>query len=45
MVAEGAEVAEQIEFLRTHGCELVQGFYYSKPLPADEFEVLLADGV
>ncbi len=45
VVAEGAEVIEQVEFLRTHGCNLVQGYYYSKPLPADQFSALLRDGV
>lgn len=44
VVAEGAEVLEQIDFLRTHGCELVQGFYYSRPLPADEFALMLRHG-
>lgn len=45
IVAEGAEVKGQIEFLREHGCDLVQGFFYSKPLPADEFAVMLRDGL
>ena len=44
VVAEGAEVVEQIEFLQAHGCELVQGFYYSRPLPAEEFAKMLRDG-
>lgn len=44
VVAEGAEVIEQVEFLREHGCDLVQGFYYSRPLPADEFAIMLRDG-
>lgn len=44
VVAEGAEVVEQIEFLQAHGCELVQGFYYSRPLPAEEFARMLRDG-
>ncbi len=44
VVAEGAEVKEQVEFLQAHGCELVQGFYYSKPLPAEEFAAMLRDG-
>jgi diguanylate cyclase (GGDEF)-like protein len=44
VVAEGAEVSEQIDFLREHGCELVQGFFYSKPVPADEFAALLREG-
>ncbi len=40
-VAEGVETAEQIDLLKTLGCERAQGYYYSKPLPADEFEKLL----
>ena len=45
IVAEGAEEIEQIDFLRQHGCDLVQGFFYSKPLPAEEFAVILRDGL
>ncbi len=41
VVAEGAEVKEQIEFLQTNGCSLVQGFFYSKPLAAADFTALL----
>lgn len=44
VVAEGAEVSEQIDFLRAHGCLLVQGFFYSKPLSADEFAAMLREG-
>lgn len=44
VVAEGAEVKEQVDFLREHGCDLVQGFFYSKPLPADEFAAMLREG-
>ena len=36
-VAEGVETREQLEFLVRHGCPLVQGFLYSRPLPAAEF--------
>lgn len=36
-VAEGIETTQQLEFLREHGCEIVQGYYYSKPLPEEEF--------
>ncbi len=43
VVAEGAELLEQVDFLREHGCDLVQGFYYSKPVPAEEFAVMLCD--
>lgn len=44
VVAEGAENIEHIQFLRNQGCDLVQGFFYSRPLPADEFEKKLANG-
>ena len=40
-VAEGVEVVEQLEFLRRHGCTQIQGFLFSKPLPAAELEELL----
>jgi diguanylate cyclase (GGDEF)-like protein len=36
-VAEGVETAEQLAFLRRHGCDTVQGFYFSPPVPAEEF--------
>jgi EAL domain-containing protein (putative c-di-GMP-specific phosphodiesterase class I) len=38
VVAEGVETDEQLAFLRDKGCVEVQGFYYSKPVPAAEFE-------
>ncbi|MBF0268312.1 MAG: EAL domain-containing protein [Alphaproteobacteria bacterium] len=41
VVAEGAELAEQVDFLRENGCDMVQGFYFSKPLPVPEFEARL----
>ncbi|MEG0456591.1 MAG: bifunctional diguanylate cyclase/phosphodiesterase, partial [Oscillospiraceae bacterium] len=36
-VAEGIEEIEQIDFLKKIGCDIVQGFYYAKPMPADDF--------
>ena len=41
-VAEGVETLEQAEILRSLGCELLQGFRFSPPVPADEIEGLLA---
>lgn len=40
-LAEGAEEKEQVDRLREFGCEFVQGYYYSKPLPQAEYEKLL----
>jgi len=40
-IAEGVETIGQLEFLRTHLCDEVQGYYYSKPLPADLFGEML----
>lgn len=37
-VAEGIETQEQLEFLRELGCDVVQGYYFSRPLPQEEFE-------
>jgi len=43
-VAEGVETPEQLEFLRTRRCDHIQGFLFSKPMPADELTHLLAQG-
>ncbi|MFK5893369.1 MAG: EAL domain-containing protein [Pseudomonadota bacterium] len=37
VLAEGVETKEQIDFLHSRGCQYVQGYYYSKPLPEKEF--------
>ena len=39
-VAEGVEKAEQVNFLGSVGCEYVQGFYFARPMPIDEYEKL-----
>jgi EAL domain-containing protein (putative c-di-GMP-specific phosphodiesterase class I)/GGDEF domain-containing protein/PAS domain-containing protein len=36
-VAEGVETAEQLELLKTMGCDQIQGYFFSRPLPADDF--------
>ena len=38
IVAEGIETREQVDFLASLDCDLIQGFYFSKPLPVSEFE-------
>ena len=41
VVAEGVETEGQLAILREGGCQLVQGYYFSKPLPPEEFEKLI----
>lgn len=41
VVAEGVETKEQLDFLRDYGCDYIQGYYFSKPLPQKEFVELL----
>jgi len=41
VVAEGVETREQQEFLRERACDQLQGYWFSKPVPADEFAALL----
>lgn len=45
IVAEGVETAEQQARLLQHGCDLAQGYLFSRPVSADEFSRLLAAGV
>ncbi len=45
VVAEGVETAEQVEFLQQINCAIAQGYYYSKPLPSNEFDELYKRGV
>ncbi|MFN4177988.1 EAL domain-containing protein [Phenylobacterium sp.] len=45
VVAEGVENAEQARLLTEWGCKEIQGYYYSRPVPAEEFETMLRAGV
>ena len=38
VIAEGVETKKQLQLLKDAGCDIVQGFYFSKPLPLKEFE-------
>lgn len=45
LIAEGVETRAQAEFLKEHGCREMQGYYFYKPMPVDEFEKLkIGDG-
>ena len=39
-VSEGIEYKDQVEFLRDAKCDMIQGYYFSKPIPITEFEKL-----
>jgi EAL domain-containing protein (putative c-di-GMP-specific phosphodiesterase class I) len=41
IIAEGVETKQQLDFLIENNCNIIQGFYYSKPLPVAEIQVLL----
>ena len=38
VIAEGVENEKQLHFLMKRGCDMVQGYYFSPPVPAEEFE-------
>jgi diguanylate cyclase (GGDEF)-like protein len=45
VVAEGVETAEELAFLQAHDCDEAQGYYFSRPVPADRFAELLRRGI
>ncbi len=42
-VAEGVEIKEQVDFLVAQECDMIQGYYYAKPMPAKEYEERLSN--
>jgi diguanylate cyclase (GGDEF)-like protein/PAS domain S-box-containing protein len=45
IVAEGVETKEQKDFIVHNGCENIQGYYYSRPVSADDFGIFLRDRI
>ena len=43
VIAEGVETSEQLTALRAMGCDIVQGYYFSKPVPPEEYEVFVTE--
>ena len=41
VIAEGVETKNQMLMLKEAGCDLVQGYYFSRPLPPEDFERLI----
>ena len=41
LIAEGVENKQQAEFLKENGCDYIQGYYYYRPLPEEEFKKVL----
>jgi EAL domain-containing protein (putative c-di-GMP-specific phosphodiesterase class I)/ActR/RegA family two-component response regulator len=44
VIAEGVETIGQLEYLRSHGCDEMQGYYFSRPIPETEFANLILSG-
>jgi diguanylate cyclase (GGDEF)-like protein len=45
VIAEGVETPEELAFLRAYRCEEAQGYYFSRPVPAQQFAMLLRNGI
>ncbi len=44
VVAEGVELKEQVDFLAAEDCDMIQGYYYAKPMPGNDFEQRMGQG-
>ena len=44
VVAEGVEEKKQVEFLKNEKCDMIQGFYFARPMPGEDYEARLAGG-
>ena len=44
VIAEGVETKEQLDILKEKGCQMIQGYYFSKPVPSGEFEQFIKEG-
>ena len=42
IVAEGVELKDQVDFLAGEGCDMIQGYYFDKPMPCDEYETRMS---
>jgi len=45
VIAEGVETREELAFLRAYRCEEAQGYYFSRPVPQQQFAMLLRNGI
>jgi EAL domain-containing protein (putative c-di-GMP-specific phosphodiesterase class I) len=45
VIAEGVETLEELEFLKAHHCDEAQGYYFSRPVPAEQFAKFLKTGL
>ena len=45
VIAEGVETEDQLNFLKEYKCDEIQGYYFSKPIPAENFTGLLKEKI